>query len=235
MKKDKKPRGNPPAGFKPKERAPKPIKKVFEKMNKEYWCTFRFYDSKGRRLSIFARPSKTDRSIIITVLKLSKEPNPLPGEPSYGPHNGPVDKFSKERAKEIYEKEYLPYIMGDKPGMDYTVPLNDAETIPTGMVRWAREHCCIPVPKQITVFEYHKAKNMPKKEKKTRYTVYLKNAGASKLNIVKCVKDNTGLGLKEAKEMVDSAPRAVQTDLDKETATKFVAELISFGAEAEVN
>ena len=232
--KHKQPRGNPPAGFKPKERPPKPERKVFEKMNKEYWGTFRFYDSKGRRLSIFARPSRESNTIIVTVLKLSRESNPAPGDQTHGPFTGDPDRFSKDRAKEIYEKDYLPYIMGNKPGEDHEVKLLEGETIAKAMVRWAREHCCIPVPKQVTVFEYHKAKNMPKKEKKTRYTVYLKNSGPNKLSVVKCVKDYTGLDLKESKEMVDAAPRAIKYDVPKEEAEEIIAALKGCSAEAEM-
>jgi len=221
---------------KQKEKKVKPKKPIFEKMNKEYWATFRFYDSKGRRLSIFARPSKVDYSIIVTVLKLSKEPNMAPGDPQYGPYTGPSDRFEKVTAKALYEKEHLSSsIMGKKSGTDYSVPLQEGETIPKALVRWARETFYVQVPKQITVFEYHKAKNLPKPEKKKdRFTVFLKNAGPNKLSVVKCVKDLTGFGLKESKELVDSAPKAIQINLDKKAATEFVAELISCGAAAEV-
>ena len=218
-----------------KEKKVKPKKPIFEKMNKEYWATFRFYDSKGRRLSIFARPSKEERSIIVTVLKLSKEPNMAPGDPQYGPYTGPSDRFEKVTAKALYEKENLSSIMGKKSGTDYSVSLQEGETIPKALVRWARETFYVPVAKQITVFEYHKAKNQSKPEKKKdHFTVFLKNAGVNKLNIVKCVKDYTGMGLKESKDFVDNAPKDIQTYLDKNLATEFAARLISYGAEAEV-
>jgi len=54
---------------------------------------------------------------------------------------------------------------------------------------------------------------------KTEFTVVLKSGGASKLNVVKVVKDLTGLGLKEAKEMVDGAPRNIKENVAKAEAT----------------
>src|SRR6188768_2722268 len=62
-------------------------------------------------------------------------------------------------------------------------------------------------------------------EEKTAFNVILKSAGASKLNVVKIVKDLTGLGLKEAKELVDGAPKPVKQGIDKATAEEIVAKL----------
>jgi large subunit ribosomal protein L7/L12 len=62
----------------------------------------------------------------------------------------------------------------------------------------------------------------------------LKNAGASKLNVVKVVKDLTGLGLKEAKELVDGAPKAIKEGVSKAEAEDIKAKLIEAGAEVEV-
>jgi large subunit ribosomal protein L7/L12 len=69
---------------------------------------------------------------------------------------------------------------------------------------------------------------------KTSFDVILVNGGASKLNVVKVVKDLTGLGLKEAKELVDGAPKAVKEGVDKATAEDIVAKLKEAGAEAEM-
>lgn len=71
-------------------------------------------------------------------------------------------------------------------------------------------------------------------EEKTSFDVILKNAGASKLNVVKTVKDLTGLGLKEAKELVDGAPKAVKTGISKAEADDLVAKLKDAGAEVEI-
>jgi large subunit ribosomal protein L7/L12 len=71
-------------------------------------------------------------------------------------------------------------------------------------------------------------------EEKTSFDVILKNAGASKLNVVKTVKDLTGLGLKEAKELVDGAPKAVKTGVSKAEADDLVAKLKEAGAEVEL-
>lgn len=74
----------------------------------------------------------------------------------------------------------------------------------------------------------------PAAEEKTAFDVILKAAGPNKLNVVKIVKDLTGLGLKEAKELVDGAPKPVKEGVDKATADDLVAKLKEAGAEVEV-
>ncbi|SDE08114.1 50S ribosomal protein L7/L12 [Niabella drilacis] len=71
-------------------------------------------------------------------------------------------------------------------------------------------------------------------EEKTAFDVILKSAGASKLNVVKIVKDLTGLGLKEAKELVDGAPKPVKEGISKAEAEDIAAKLKEAGAEVEV-
>ena len=71
-------------------------------------------------------------------------------------------------------------------------------------------------------------------EEKTEFDVILKNAGASKLNVIKVVRAATGLGLKEAKDIVDNAPKTLKEAISKEDAEKLVAELKEAGAEAEM-
>jgi len=68
----------------------------------------------------------------------------------------------------------------------------------------------------------------------TEFTVILKAAGASKLNVVKLVKDLTGLGLKEAKDLVDTAPKPIKENVSKEEADTLKAKLEEAGAEVEV-
>lgn len=68
----------------------------------------------------------------------------------------------------------------------------------------------------------------------TEFDVILSNAGGSKLNVVKTVKDITGLGLKEAKELVDSAPKPIKEKVSKEEAESIKAKLVEAGAEVEV-
>jgi len=70
---------------------------------------------------------------------------------------------------------------------------------------------------------------------KTAFNVVLKNAGPSKLNVVKIVKDLTGLGLKEAKELVDGAPKNVKEGVAKAEAEDVAAKLKEAGAEVEIN
>ncbi len=74
----------------------------------------------------------------------------------------------------------------------------------------------------------------PEVEEKTEFDVILKAAGASKLNVIKVVRAATGLGLKEAKDLVDNAPKTLKEAISKEDAEKLVAELKEAGAEAEI-
>ena len=71
-------------------------------------------------------------------------------------------------------------------------------------------------------------------EEKTEFDVILKEAGASKLNVIKVVRAATGLGLKEAKDMVDNCPSKLKEAISKEDAEKLVAELKEAGATAEM-
>ena len=71
-------------------------------------------------------------------------------------------------------------------------------------------------------------------EEKTEFDVILKSAGASKLNVIKVVRAATGLGLKDAKDLVDNAPKTLKEAISKEDAEKLVAELKEAGAEAEL-
>jgi large subunit ribosomal protein L7/L12 len=68
----------------------------------------------------------------------------------------------------------------------------------------------------------------------TEFDVILTSAGASKLAIVKLVKELTGLGLKEAKEVVDSAPKAIKEKVSKEEAEALKQQLVEAGAEVEL-
>ncbi len=71
-------------------------------------------------------------------------------------------------------------------------------------------------------------------EEKTEFDVILKSAGASKLNVIKIVREVTGLGLKDAKDLVDNCPKTLKEAVSKEDAEKMVAQLKEAGAEAEL-
>ena len=71
-------------------------------------------------------------------------------------------------------------------------------------------------------------------EEKTSFDVILKNAGGQKLQIVKLVKDITGLGLKEAKAVVDAAPGPIKEGVSKEEAETIKNQLVDAGAEVEL-
>ncbi|MBQ7353159.1 MAG: 50S ribosomal protein L7/L12 [Clostridia bacterium] len=71
-------------------------------------------------------------------------------------------------------------------------------------------------------------------EEKTEFDVVLVEAGASKLNVIKVVRELTGLGLKEAKELVESAPKTIKEAVSKDMATDIAKQLTDAGAKAEV-
>ena len=71
-------------------------------------------------------------------------------------------------------------------------------------------------------------------EEKTEFTVVLKEAGANKINVIKVVREITGLGLKEAKDLVDAAPKPVKEAVSKEEAEKVKAALEEQGAKVEI-
>ena len=71
-------------------------------------------------------------------------------------------------------------------------------------------------------------------EEKTEFDVVLKAAGANKIGVIQVVRARTGLGLKEAKEMVDGAPKTLKEAVSKDEAEKIAAELKEAGAEVEI-
>ncbi len=74
----------------------------------------------------------------------------------------------------------------------------------------------------------------PAAEEKTEFDVILKAAGASKLNVIKVVREITGLGLKDAKDLVEAAPKTVKEAVAKDEADKIAEQLKAAGAEVEV-
>ena len=71
-------------------------------------------------------------------------------------------------------------------------------------------------------------------EEQTEFTVMLTNCGQSKVNVIKVVRAVTGLGLKEAKDLVDAAPKAVKEGVSKADAESILKQLIDAGAQAEI-
>ena len=71
-------------------------------------------------------------------------------------------------------------------------------------------------------------------EEKTEFTVILKEAGATKINVIKTVRELTGLGLKEAKDLVDGAPKAVKENIGKDEAAAVKKKLEDAGATVEM-
>ncbi|MCI4459243.1 MAG: 50S ribosomal protein L7/L12 [Thermocrinis sp.] len=74
----------------------------------------------------------------------------------------------------------------------------------------------------------------PAAEEKTEFTVILKSVGANKINVIKVVREITGLGLKEAKDLVESAPKPVKEGVSKEEAESIAKKLQEAGAEVEI-
>ncbi|MBJ6765183.1 50S ribosomal protein L7/L12 [Corallococcus sp. H22C18031201] len=71
-------------------------------------------------------------------------------------------------------------------------------------------------------------------EEKTEFTVVLANAGANKINVIKEIRAITGLGLKEAKDLVEGAPKTVKEGVNKDDAKKIKEQLVAAGATVEV-
>ena len=74
----------------------------------------------------------------------------------------------------------------------------------------------------------------PAAEEKTEFDVILKSAGAQKLGVIKVVREITGLGLKDAKDLVEAAPKTIKEGVSKDEAEKIKADLVAAGAEVEV-
>ena len=74
----------------------------------------------------------------------------------------------------------------------------------------------------------------PAAEEKTEFDVILKAAGASKLNVIKVVRELTGLGLKDAKDLVEAAPKAIKEGVSKDEAETVKKQLVEAGAEVEI-
>jgi large subunit ribosomal protein L7/L12 len=74
----------------------------------------------------------------------------------------------------------------------------------------------------------------PEAEEKSTFDVVLKSAGQAKLAVVKLVKELTSLGLKEAKELVDAAPKAIKEGVSKDEANALMSQLTEAGAEVEI-
>ncbi|PIU44843.1 MAG: 50S ribosomal protein L7/L12 [Ignavibacteriales bacterium CG07_land_8_20_14_0_80_59_12] len=74
----------------------------------------------------------------------------------------------------------------------------------------------------------------PAAEEKTEFTVVLRAAGAQKINVIKAVREITGLGLKEAKDLVDGAPKPVKESIPKDEAESLKKKLEEAGAEVEL-
>ncbi|MGB9773654.1 MAG: 50S ribosomal protein L7/L12 [Bacteroidota bacterium] len=78
------------------------------------------------------------------------------------------------------------------------------------------------------------ASGAPAAEEKTEFTVILKAAGAQKINVIKAIREITGLGLKEAKDLVDGAPKPVKEGIPKDEAENLKKKLEEAGAEVEL-
>ena len=78
------------------------------------------------------------------------------------------------------------------------------------------------------------AAEAPKAEEKTEFTVVLKSGGANKIQVIKVVREVTGLGLKDAKDMVDGAPKDVKAGVPKAEAEDIAKKLKEAGAEVEL-
>jgi large subunit ribosomal protein L7/L12 len=91
-----------------------------------------------------------------------------------------------------------------------------------------------PAAAAVAVAAPSAAADAPAAEEQTEFTVILKNSGANKIGVIKEVRALTGLGLKEAKDLVDGAPSTVKESVSKEEAESIKAKLVEAGAEVEL-
>jgi large subunit ribosomal protein L7/L12 len=91
-----------------------------------------------------------------------------------------------------------------------------------------------PAAAAVAVAAPSAAADAPVAEEQTEFTVILKNSGANKIGVIKEVRALTGLGLKEAKDLVDGAPSTVKESVSKEEAESIKAKLVEAGAEVEL-
>jgi large subunit ribosomal protein L7/L12 len=91
-----------------------------------------------------------------------------------------------------------------------------------------------PAAAAVAVAAPSAAADAPVVEEQTEFTVILKNSGANKIGVIKEVRALTGLGLKEAKDLVDGAPSTVKESVSKEEAESIKAKLVEAGAEVEL-
>lgn len=102
------------------------------------------------------------------------------------------------------------------------------------LVKALEEEFCVSAAAPAAVAVAAPAAAAPAAEEKTEFDVILKSAGANKINVIKVVKEATGLGLKEAKALVDEAPKAVKEGISKDDAEALKTKLTEAGAEVEV-
>ena len=102
------------------------------------------------------------------------------------------------------------------------------------LVKALEEEFGVPAAAPVAVAAAPPAAAAPAAEEKTEFDVILKAAGANKIAVIKVVRELTGLGLKEAKAVVDEAPKAVKEGVSKDDAEAMKAKLTEAGAEVEL-
>ncbi len=102
------------------------------------------------------------------------------------------------------------------------------------LVKALEEEFGVSAAAPVAVAAAPSANSAEEAEEKTEFDVILKAAGGNKVAVIKAVKEITGVGLKEAKELVDSAPKAIKEKASKEDAEAIKAKLTEAGAEVEV-
>ena len=100
------------------------------------------------------------------------------------------------------------------------------------LVKASEEECGVSAAAPVMVAGAGAA--APAAEEKTEFDVVLKSAGANKINVIKVVKEATGLGLKDAKAMVDEAPKTIKEGVTKDDAEALKMKLTEAGAEVEL-
>ena len=146
---------------------------------------------------------------------------------------GVIVRWLKNVGDKVAKDEPIMEIETDKITMESESPVDGVL-----LARLFEEGATVPVLTTVCYIgeagEQVPVAGAPAAAEQTEFTVVLKDAGASKMNVIKVVKEITGLGLKEAKELVDNAPKAVKEAASKEDAEAIKAKLTEAGATVEL-
>ena len=152
---------------------------------------------------------------------------------SFGSSKLPVIKAVRE-VTGLGLKEAKELVEGCPKTLKEGVSKEDAEKIKADLVKAVEEEFGVSAAAPVGVVAVAGAAAAPAAEEKTEFDVILTGFGDKKLNVIKVIREITGLGLKEAKDMVEGCPKPVKEGVSKEDAEKIKADLEAAGATVEI-